>query len=183
MIKVVDKFIPEQYQDELESIISSDKFLWSYQPCTYISFINKDTSQYNDVPFLGRQLSNDNRVFEDYNLILPLVYFFMEHTGLTVIKVVRSKVNCVLPSADKRRHPPHTDCRDSKSYTLLYYINDSDGDTIIFNEFNDLNGLTVNTSITPKKGRAVIFPANQLHCGNNPSNNRRLAINIVITVE
>lgn len=178
MIKIIDNFVPEQYQKELLSIFSSDSFLWTYQPCTYKTFNNTNPEQYQDVHFLGRQLSNENSAQKEYEFIAPFVYFFMEHSGLNLVKVLRSKANLILPSADKRRHPPHADCTSNKAYTLLYYINDSDGDTFIFDD-----KLNINKQITPKQGRAVIFPSNLLHCGSNPSNNIRLAINMIFIVE
>lgn len=178
MIKIIDNFVPEQFQKELLSTFKSDRFLWTYQNCTYKSFVNPDTTKYSDVPFLGRQLSNENSRQPEYDFIAPLIYFVMEHTGLTISRVLRSKVNLTLPSADTRLHPPHADCNQAKSFTLLYYINDSDGDTYIFDD-----ELNIVKQITPKMGRAIIFPSNLLHCGSNSTKDTRLAINIIFTVE
>lgn len=175
MIKVIDNFIPLQYQKELLDVISSRQFLWTYQPCTIDGYvpINNDI---NDVPFLGRRINNNSELFP---LIKPLVYFFMEHTGLNA-SIYRTKINCILPKNDTRKHPPHADATMKNMHTLLYYVNDSDGETMIFNEFDDKNGLTICDTVTPKMGRAVIFPSSQFHCGNNPTVDRRFSINIVL---
>ena len=47
--------------------------------------------------------------------------------------------------------------------SLIYYINDSDGDTIFFNK-----KLKEIKRVTPKKNTAVLFDSNILHCGCNP---------------
>lgn len=178
MIKIIDNFIPEQFQNELLSIFNSDKFLWTYQHCTYKSYVNNEPNKFKDVPFLGRQLSNENSQQQEYEYIAPLVYFIMEHTDLKIQKVLRSKANMILPSSDSRLHPPHIDSTIPNTYTLLYYINDVDGDTILFD-----NNFKINKQITPKKGRAIIFPSSTLHCGSNPTSYVRLAINMIFTVE
>jgi hypothetical protein len=61
-------------------------------------------------------------------------------------------------------------------WNAIYYVNDSDGDTFIFNETNDTydagqddiirikeNKFTVKKRITPKKGKILIFPGKYYH--------------------
>jgi hypothetical protein len=54
---------------------------------------------------------------------------------------------------------------------MVYYLNDSDGDTFLFNEkYGDgFSDFTVMERISPKKNRAVIFEANRYHASSNPS--------------
>jgi len=63
---------------------------------------------------------------------------------------------------------------------MIYYLNDSDGDTYIFNETNDQfsveydrdvvskNSFTIKQTISPKKGRIVIFPGQYYHASSYP---------------
>ena len=69
----------------------------------------------------------------------------------------------------------------------MYYINDSDGDTIIFNESYIDNkpesNFTIRKKITPKQGRIVIFPTSLYHSGSHcVDNNVRCVLNINIEV-
>jgi len=70
-----------------------------------------------------------------------------------------------------------------RSYTAIYYANDSDGDTFIFNEsylekIEDISKLTIKKRVSPKKGRVVLFPANTLHAGSFPTEHEdRMVIN------
>ena len=53
---------------------------------------------------------------------------------------------------------------------MVYYVNDSDGDTVLFNEFYNTKSVSINRRIAPKKGRAVIFDSNRFHASSNPIN-------------
>ena len=61
---------------------------------------------------------------------------------------------------------------------FLYYVNDSDGDTIIFNEKEGHIGeLTIKTRVSPKKGRLIIFGGNIYHAAGRPKKDIRCVIN------
>jgi hypothetical protein len=65
--------------------------------------------------------------------------------------------------------------------TAIYYVNDNDGDTYIFNEKYEqrtYKELTVKKVVSPKKGRMVLFKGNHLHSGNYPIQDKpRIVIN------
>lgn len=63
--------------------------------------------------------------------------------------------------------------------TAIYYVNDSTGDTIIFDQkFGHPGPLTVRTRVPPRKGRLVVFDGALLHAGNTPrTNGPRVNIN------
>jgi hypothetical protein len=81
---------------------------------------------------------------------------------------------------------PHVDTK-IKHWVMIYYVNDSDGDTFIFNEklehpnpIESVNTLTIKQRIKPKQGRVVLFDGAHLHAGSHPSDaNSRLVINYV----
>jgi hypothetical protein len=58
--------------------------------------------------------------------------------------------------------------------TAIYYINDSDGDTVMFNQLGD-KLLPIQT-ITPKRGRLVMFNGARYHSGNCPTNDKPRAL-------
>jgi len=70
---------------------------------------------------------------------------------------------------------------------FLYYVCDSDGDTIIYNYrskdendipyFEDIKELK---RVTPKQGRVVVFDGLHWHTAEQPKNNVRCIININI---
>ena len=73
---------------------------------------------------------------------------------------------------------PHLDL-DYNHIVFLYYVCDSDGDTILFNENNISN---IKHKITPKKGRLLIFEGKTWHTAEQPKENIRCIINIDLIV-
>ena len=77
---------------------------------------------------------------------------------------------------------PHCDMNKG-GFTAIYYVNDSDGDTLIFNEKTMdpfLNGeeLSIKKRIKNKKGRFVMFNQDYLHTGMFPiKSDYRIVIN------
>lgn len=85
-------------------------------------------------------------------------------------------------------HVPHVDMF-FPHYTVLYYVNDSDGDTFLYNEKSPIveYGVTpeypsmfnVSASFSPKMGKALIFNGLIYHSSSLPQlNSHRIAINI-----
>jgi hypothetical protein len=80
-----------------------------------------------------------------------------------------------------------------KHFVVLYYVADSDGDTIIVDrQLQDdepsydnlkLEDYNIIHRVTPKQGRAVIFKSNQFHASSPPIESlKRMVINFVFEV-
>lgn len=65
---------------------------------------------------------------------------------------------------------PHLAC--------LYYVNDTDGDTIFFNQ----DKTTIIKKVAPKKGRVVIFDGSICHSSSTPTKNVRSVINFNFSI-
>ena len=77
---------------------------------------------------------------------------------------VKCNLNLNKTGYKKTSHQPiHIDVSSKENKSLIYYVNDSDGDTIFFNK-----KLKEIKRVTPKKNTAVLFDSNILHCGCNP---------------
>ena len=83
-----------------------------------------------------------------------------------------------LPTNIKREDvdSPHTDM-SFQHFVMLYYVCDSDGDTIIYNEQEKSDSYTVQKRITPKQGRVVLFDGSYYHTAEQPLNNIRCVVN------
>jgi quinol monooxygenase YgiN len=78
---------------------------------------------------------------------------------------------------------PHQDA-ERGCYSMIYYLDDSDGDTFLFNEYYNKDSLpdklTVAHRVSPKKNRVVIFESDRYHASSNPRINKdRFVINFV----
>lgn len=80
--------------------------------------------------------------------------------------ILRVKANLIMQHKDYTKMSygiPHVDTNE-KHYVLIYYVNNCDGDTVLFNESEK-----VFARISPKKGRLLMFNGNTLHAGGHPS--------------
>lgn len=82
----------------------------------------------------------------------------------------------LLPKAPKALFPPHVDMIGENNYTFLYYVIDSDGDTLIY----DSKTCRVINSATPIKGTGIYFPSSTIHAASTPINNNiRIVANVI----
>jgi hypothetical protein len=194
-VVVIDNAIPVEHQLVLERLCLSDGFGWIFNPTT--AYSKQDLDNYNfspeffnntvDTPLFSHLLWTEyGRNSNFFNNFAPVV----DAIPYQCDRLLRFKINLTLPSKDNTADTysvPHVDYfkEKFKIVTAIYYINDSDGDTVIFNEQpGQLGPLTVKQRITPKRGRLVVFDSNHYHSGNNPSTNvPRLVGNINIAVK
>jgi hypothetical protein len=119
-----------------------------------------------------------------------------------LVKKYRIKINKTIPHSidiNEEYRLLHID-KAEPHVTIIYYINDSDGDTLIFNDENnkhlknikefmnndnflDFKNFELSKSISPKKGRVVIFDGNLWHYGKYPTKSERNIININLVIE
>ena len=95
----------------------------------------------------------------------------------------RSFLQLPLNLKDKRIDAPHVDS-DVDHMVVLYYVNDSDGDTVIYeNKFEGydkvptFDKLKEKKRITPKSGRVLLFNGKHWHTSCQPEHNVRCVVN------
>ena len=76
----------------------------------------------------------------------------------------------------ERRDTPHIDTLKDH-FVMLYYVCDSDGDTLIYNEKSKSDIYTLQKRVTPKQGRVILFDGSFYHTGEQPLNNVRCVVN------
>ena len=187
-IVIIDNAIPTEDQDIIERLVTGDSFGWIYNPNTAyttelvekLKFPDEFFKDSVDSPLFSHILWNEfGRNSHLFNVFIPL----LDAVPYEFHRLVRCKINLTLPvqgSTVDTHSYPHVDYIDDEGLiTGLYYVNDSDGDTFLFNEMNPHRGaLTVAQRITPKRGRLVLFDANRYHAGNNPIDHpTRLTLN------
>mgnify|MGYP001554514535 CR=1 FL=1 len=96
----------------------------------------------------------------------------------TLQQIILGRIFLIMPYKTQRSTmDPHTDF-DFNHTVVLYYVNDSEGDTVFYNNQNQII-----KSVTPKKGRLVVFDGLTLHSGGIPTENPRCAVNFDIITE
>jgi hypothetical protein len=102
------------------------------------------------------------------------------------ISIVRMKFNMLTRGKSSEFHFPHTDVDETDDcYTAIYYVNETDGATHIFDQFGpkESDEVSVRTVIEPQKGKLAIFRADRFHASSSPiDSDYRIVLNIVMKV-
>jgi hypothetical protein len=194
---IIDDFIPEIYQDSILRLVTGIEFPWTFYPYSVSSY-GKSTDYYTDestrehVQFRHTFFEEDVDYSKFSEFINPLVIRYqVEMQQVETPFRQRIKTNLLMKQDAPHLQIPHTDglftIEDgvvvTPRKTLLYYVNDSDGDTILYNEYHTgetVGKLTIQQKVSPKKGRAIIFDSHQIHSGQVPANNDyRIVVNCI----
>jgi len=128
----------------------------------------------------GRWLPNNLRWFVE-----PPISALQRKLGVSQLELQRIKINLNpkdVPENKGSCFHPHCDL-ETDEWTAIYYVNESDGDTLIFNERgmnHILEGkeLSIKKRVKNKKGRIVMFNQSLLHCAMTPfESDYRVVIN------
>lgn len=172
---ILKNFLPQSYADELEDVISSPMFPWFFNGQTN----GIENTFLTDYHFTHDAIldyaSNSNYV----ELLRPVVWFFEKETGINVKRIFRIKINLTTNaelSENEKQLGLHYDKNEENFISLLYYVADSDGDTLLKTNDGDL-------FITPEKNKAIWFKSKTIHRAGRPEiNKRRIVINFILEV-
>lgn len=175
-MKIIDDVVPEVIQDYLEDLVTKDStFPWTFlDDVTFpSSSLEKVQSVYG---FAHMSIDRGNVNLESkvgFVTHVPVI-MMCEKFGLNIKQLTRQRWGMYLPTPYRtEHHNVHVDDRDNNHVVLLYYVNDSDGDTFFFDEDNKIVD-----KVTPKKGRAVVFPGKTFHASSSPTKNVRVTMNL-----
>ena len=141
--------------------------------------------QFTHLFFLEGKIMTTETYFDEIKLLIETIEnkFYIKNSNKNILYKI--KMNLLLPSKNDNKNTcniPHTDLGDGDSNTALYYINDCDGDTVIFKEniHNYQDKLNKDITISPKMGRTIFFDSSTYHTSSCPLNSEyRAVINIV----
>ena len=177
--KILDDVLSIEQADEIEALLTAVSFPWY---CTN-RFSTVDEPNYDDsnifeyLQFVhlfcdwdeGKTTVNSRYYNQIANIINPLC------DGDKIVRIKANyKTQCRSGTEDMHT-TPHIDMRlqqdgspdgfrvEFPHTVIIYYVNDSDGDTFLFNS----NG-TEMTRVEPKKGRFLIFDGQIYHAGSFP---------------
>jgi len=208
-VSVEDDLLPVTHFNQIESYVNSIEFPWNYT--NNISLKNDSSSDsidnytfgYSSV-VLNNVLQNEqgNQILSSLpinpksslsrdfaSFLTPLLYFINDHIGFDFILKARFDMTTRTPNKEYLQNP-HVDYNKQFPHiSCIIYMNDSDGDTIIFNERSEnysteeldkisIDDLTIKKRVQPKKGRVVLFDGSLIHTGCSPYNNKnRILLN------
>jgi len=169
----LSNFLPQSLQDHLENHLTSNSFPWYFIKDVTKEFTTPDEYYqpgFHHTPF---KEGKPHSIEYDQILFLPhLIKDVLKNNDL-ILHRIRYGMNIRSIGQNNDHNIPHLDFPDNfsyKNYTCLYYVNNSDGDTVIFNETTRSINYTVLSRITPEKGKLCIFDGEHFHASSPPKN-------------
>ena len=180
---VFDDIIDKDYQNKIKSIlIGQTRYNDEDFPWYYIDDITASGDYENQKrgAFVHDYTNYEEGVTSAFHyLFIDLIKKSCSKLKIKEVDVLQGRSFLQLPTNIKREDvdSPHTDM-PYKHFVMLYYVCDSDGDTIIYNEkIISEKGLTAQRKITPKQGRVVLFDGAYYHTAQQPNHNVRCIVN------
>ena len=190
---LIDDFLTPSYANAIEYEVHQLRYLYAVQTSA------KNIS-YNG-PVLDTEMTYDCGQLECslyhpkvqpvplpfFDQLKPLVFTMQDKLRgvVSISNTQRAKVNILWQKEtfpENHYNVVHQDS-DISSVSMIYYVNDSDGDTWLFNEFFEegvLPNLTLAKRVSPKKNRLLVFDGRRYHASSNPRSSRdRIIINFV----
>ena len=167
-IEVYDDILPEEITDTIENLVLKQSLI----PLFYTHNVAKKNTKIFHPAFGDTFYDPIKNIYKPYShMFLEVVYRLGNALDMVIEGVMQGRIFVHLPSPNPGLDQKHIDTPDDH-YVCLYYINDSEGDTIIF----DNNGEELQR-ITPKKGRIVFFEGSMYHCSSRPATKTRAILN------
>lgn len=182
MFKIYDDFLSENTIDEIEQELTSLSFPWYKSTSGYktldVDTKMKEKEKWRNTVDHSQLVHSFINTCGDANdskwtpLVISLIQQCINHIStdwnISQVEILKSKSNIVLNNGllrNKKSHSfPHIDFK-KKHLVLLYYVNESDGDTIIFDQIKKNKRIA---SVSPKKGRLLVFDGDHYHASSSP---------------
>jgi len=177
-MQVIDNFLSPTYFKTLKQLLEGNMFDWYYQEHISSNFDNsKQSFGFSSwIVDIDGNLRKYGDLFTGFLTQLQDIYPDCN-------RILRCRADMVVSANKTHLHSPHIDINDIPHYSCVYYVNESDGNTVIYNEKSetndfepDLSKLTIKTEIEPVPNRLVIFDGQYIHSGHSPVEYKRRII-------
>jgi hypothetical protein len=183
--------IPKLYQDQVESELASKRMTWSFQEesARSASMFKNTYPGFSHMAYVVETDESPQVMSPMSSLLLPILFMFCEKAELDYQALLRIRVGLFTRTLiQAKHHNPHVDF-SQPHMTAVYYVNDCDGDTVVFKEtLNDvplqMSGRYANdgkfriaSRLSPKKGKMICFDGRHYHASSYPTQaNKRIAV-------
>jgi hypothetical protein len=183
--------IPKLYQDQVESELASPRMTWSFheESARSASAFKNVYPGFSHMAYLVATDESPEVMSPMSSLLLPILFNFCEKAGVEYDALLRIRVGLFTRTLiQTKHHNPHVDFSQPHK-TAVYYVNDCDGDTVVFKETSSdvpikMSGRHANEDkfrigarVSPQKGKMICFDGRHYHASNYPTKTpKRIAI-------
>ena len=179
---IVDNLFTKKDQRVIKDNLFDPFFPWylivhrnKKQKFSWLPKISKQKNVEEYVKFVHIFSEGDKNSSKYSEIITSMIKVILQKFKLNELQIIRAKANLQTSNTKtkKNKHSsPHVDMNEDH-FVILYYVNNSDGKTVLFKK----NKLW--KKVTPKQGRVLIFNGNIKHAAGCPVDNQvRAVINI-----
>lgn len=188
---VIDDAVAPIIQQDISDYYKMNEVEWHYNAVTVggdeailgaLELVESCGLVHKEMPLMA------NKVYKHGKHVKPMPPFMhsvLSALPLRIDDILRIQVNQLFANSgypENGTSMPHYDMKvdsnvfPSPLYSAIYYIEDSDGDTFLYEDGKILD------RVSPKKGRICMFRGDMIHSSQNPRvHDRRLVINMVFT--
>lgn len=189
MIQIFDNLFTSEIEDKIEELTLSQH----YEDVDNLSYLKETNPQIN-LPLLFQEVAPGDKIKGELQPYLrKILRLTKENSNISFGNAKRWKINKLSPIEDPSidKWGVHVDQLEPH-YSIIYYVNDTDGDTIFYDntlggdysKWTEILGINKDLSIfseikrvPPKKGRIVIFDGKIFHRSSYPISKDRYIIN------
>jgi hypothetical protein len=191
-MEILEQFLPKELEDRVEGILLNSHFRWFFNaedtPNPKNNFATIDTVDSVMTPQFTHGVFSEGKINSPfYEIAKQVLDKVAEELKIDIKEILRIKTNLLLNNTgigEDSYNRPHVDLV-TPHHVVLYYVNDTDGDTIIFDEKYDASELELLNPkrVPPRKGKAICFNGEHYHASCNPiKSKKRVVINYDVVV-
>jgi hypothetical protein len=187
---VIDDFIEKEYQEQIKNVLlGSGTFDGQEFPWYFIEDVtatgdpdsqHRPAMSHQYVEYIDDGDPTGTVASDFHEMFIPMLQRAAFKFRMRYVNALQGRSFLQFPTNKKMSVDlPHIDIYSRKHLVCLYYVCDSDGDTIIYNEReeNKEQKYTIKQTVTPKQGRVVLFDGWLMHTAEQPINNVRCIVN------
>lgn len=192
-IIVIEDVVSANKQNEIEEILLKSLFPWFFRD-SLSAGTTLEGQTYPTPPGFAHVFYNEcGPVTSFYDYALPILENSLKQIGASIKEILYGRTFLQLPlTTHSGITNPHVDVTDKRHLVCLYYVIDSDGETVFFDKLhtpgqvvsnNELVNLKISNVIKPKKGAVVLFDGMRYHANILPKLGKRCVINFDVIAE
>jgi hypothetical protein len=191
---ILDELIEEELQNQIEDAMFD--CIWSYSgdnslgsktlEMKYRKFLSP--LKYDISPVFSSNIKSlQNK--KTYDKVIPLIQKGCDKINFNIEKIERCVASIHALIRNKPKHDTIHTNRNIPHLVMLYYVNDCDGDTILYDKTlddipfdvdypDDYCELNIQHRISPKRGRILFFDGRVYHAPSAPTKSMRCIITL-----
>lgn len=184
---VLENVVTTDIQEIIKHELFETMFPWFYK-----STLSQNTQAVKGfdpamAPGFGHVFYNDyGKISNFHDTAFPVVQTACDKIGFRINEMMYGRTFLQMPlTTNKGVTNPHVDILGIDHLVCVYYVVDSDGDTVIFDkkhtknilENDKFDDVKIIQRITPRQGTALLFNGNRYHANILPQEHLRCIIN------